>query len=58
MGVRLAFCFEMDRSLSVDSQGWKIVEETCFQTGKKLVEDGNIGKNLMERIQNPGVSQE
>ncbi|MBU3917990.1 NAD(P)H-dependent oxidoreductase [bacterium] len=36
----------------------KRVENTCYQAGKQIMEEGTIDKSLMREIQNPGISQD
>ena len=45
-------------SQPVYSQRRKMVEQTCFQAGKQLVEEGKIAESLMDTVQDPGISQD
>lgn len=45
-------------SQPVFRQRRQMVEDTCYQAGKEMVESGKIDPQLMARIQDPGVPQE
>jgi len=45
-------------SQPVFRQRRQMVEDTCYQAGKEMVESGKIDPQLMASIQDPGVPQE